>query len=182
MNQCFEIWGFLQDSASSRRSRDWNPCLPILTTEALSVVGFLARIQQALVQPPLGVCCFRKPFLISVWSYEISSLASQESLWEGDLKPVWSFSRNFSSTRQVLKGGCRLDFTSTSVLFIFASLQYYQLLLHMGDPYCALVKWYHIMLLCLYHQTLLMKKSPGLPRFICSIYFSQTLFWIKHLR
>lgn len=105
-----------------------------------------------------------------------------ESLWEGDLKPVWSFSRNFSSTRQVLKGGCRLDFTSTSVLFIFASLQYYQLLLHMGDPYCALVKWYHIMLLCLYHQTLLMKKSPGLPRFICSIYFSQTLFWIKHLR
>lgn len=26
------------------------------------------------------------------------------------------------------------------------------------------------------------KKSPGLPRFICSIYFSQTLFWIKHLR
>lgn len=80
------------------------------------------------------------------------------------------------------QGGCRLDFTSTSVLFIFASLQYYQLLLHMDDPYCALVKWYHIMLLCFYHQTLLMKKSPGLPRFICSIYFPKTLFWIKHLR
>ena len=36
--------------------------------------------------------------------------------------------------------GCRLDFTSTSVLFIFASLQYYQLLFHMDDPYCASVK------------------------------------------
>lgn len=80
------------------------------------------------------------------------------------------------------QSGCRLDFTSTSVLFIFASLQCYQLLLHMDDPYCALVKWYHIMLLCFYHQTLLMKKSPGLPRFICSIYFPKTLFWIKHLR
>lgn len=110
------------------------------------------------------------------------SLVSQEAVWEGDLKPVWSFCKNFFSTRQVLNGGCRLGFTSASVLFIFASLQYYQLLLHMGDPYCASVKWYHIMLLCLYHQTLLMKKSPGLPRFICSIYFSQTLFWIKHLR
>lgn len=129
-----------------------------------------------------NACCFRKPLPISAWSRTISSLAFQESPWEGDLTPVLSFCRNFSSATQVLRGGCRLDFTSTSVLFIFASLQYYQLLLHMDDPYCALVKWCHIMLLCLYHQTLLMKKSPGLPRFICSIYFSQTLFWIKHLR
>lgn len=71
---------------------------------------------------------------------QASSLASQPSPWEGDLMPVWSFCRNFSRARQVLRGGRRLDFPSTSVLFIFASLQYYQLLLHMGDPYCALVK------------------------------------------
>lgn len=80
--------------------------------------------------------------VLSPWSRKLHLFifSSQESLWEGDLTLVLIFCRNFSSARQVLRGGCRLDFTSTSVLFIFASLQYYQLLLHMGDPYCALVK------------------------------------------
>lgn len=80
--------------------------------------------------------------ILSPWSHKLHLFifSSQESLWEGDLTLVLIFCRNFSSARQVLRGGCRLDFTSTSVLFIFASLQYYQLLLHMGDPYCASVK------------------------------------------
>lgn len=180
-SQCLEIEGFPMDSSGNGGPETWTR---VFNTTMWGTVTWLHCWIHVfrLVQPPL-----REParfgktlpvFLVT----EASFLVSQESSWEGDLVPVLSFCRNFSSARQVLRGGCRLDFTSTSALFIFASSQYYQLLLHMEDPYCALVKWYHIMLLCLYHQTLLMKKSPGLPRFICSIYFSQTLFWIKHLR
>lgn len=99
---------------------------------------------------------------------------------------AWEKLGGFSTKRQVPKGGCRLDFISASVLFIFASLRHYQLLLHMDDPYCALVKWCHIMLLCFYHQTLLMRKKKNLTRFYLhssvQFNFPQTLFGIKHLK
>lgn len=138
------------------------------------------RSEQISTLGPLELCRLQwsDDKASALWSrYELFPVPATP--WDRAIQQnLWKFLHKETGTQ----GGCRHDFTSTSVLFIFASLQYYQLLLHMDDPYCALVKWYHIMLLCFYHQTLLMKKSPGLPRFICSIYFPKTLFWIKHLR
>lgn len=92
----------------------------IPTVEALTS-GFTWGSSRSWLSLPEHTCCFQKHFSYPCLVME-DFISGFPRVFVGRwLEASFEFCRNFSSTRQVLRGGCRLDFTSTSVLFIFAS-------------------------------------------------------------